>query len=44
MEELERKEPGGESICREGGADGELGGHLCQVVVRQHCEISDPVL
>ena len=41
MEELERKEPGGEGVGGEGGADGELGGQVGDQVVGQNREILD---
>ena len=44
MEELERKETGGEGVGGEGGADGELGGQLGKSVVRQGGKISYRVL
>ena len=43
VEELERKEPGGEGVGGEGGADRELGGKLGKAVVSEGGEVSDRV-
>ena len=43
VEELERKESGGEGVGGEGGADRELGGKLGKAVVSEGGEVSDRV-